>query len=162
MGRDPTAEELWTCNDCSSPLVVDTKEAEKVCPACGLTDRCVDYEPDPHWQHTSGTLETSSPGPPRYKKLSSLDKWLSKLPPGLLVQNQRQRIRRIFLTLEQLYPKYKGKRKSFLSYSFVVEKLVYYTTGQRLGDNWKRITSPNRINEYNVIWDGMMKELPGQ
>ena len=143
-------------------MILDTNQAEKVCPECGTTDRCVDYEPDPHWQHTSGTLDKAPLGPPKYQKLSSLDKWLGKLPAGLLIQNQRQRIRRIFLTLERLYPKYRGKRKSFLSYSYVVEKLVYYTTGQRLDKNWKRITSLNRIKEYNKIWDAMMIELKSQ
>lgn len=143
-------------------MILDTHQAEKVCPECGMTDRCVDYEPDPHWQHTSGTLEKAPPGPPKYQKMSSLDKWLGKLPAGVLVQNQRQRIRRIFLTLERLYPKHRGKRKSFLSYSYVVEKLVYYTTGQRLDKHWKRITSLNRIKEYNKIWDAMMIELKSQ
>ena len=141
-------------------MVLHTKEAELVCPRCGVCDRTISYEPP--IRHIDGTLDRAPPGPPRYRKISSLDKWLAKVPVGVLVQNQRQRIRRIFLTLEGLYPRFKGKRKSFLSYSYVVEKLIYYTTGQHMAPGWKRITSANRLREYNRIWDAMMHELPFQ
>ena len=154
---------MHICRDCgfdSPALVVDTKEAQEICVKCGACHP-TDWARDPMVDFVSGTLEKSS-GVTRYDRCKHLEKWLAPLHLPLFAHDPftppRKKLATLFRGIELIFkrPAVRGARKHFLSYSFVIERMldIVYTAQQRKGitTGFKPMKSRARQHKHEQMW----------
>lgn len=87
---------------------------------------------------------------------------LSGKPPIVIPPEIEKRIKQMFNEAMPVYENYKGKRKNFLSYTFVILKILEIIDHAELvqqGRQMKVLKSKSKIREQDQIWRKMCEEL---
>jgi hypothetical protein len=58
-----------------------------------------------------------------FENIPHIISMLTKVPPKKFANEQKDQLNQIFLDVQKPYEKHKGKRKNFLSYSYITYKL---------------------------------------
>ena len=158
---------MHVCRGCgydAPALVVDTKHAETVCTACGQAG-ATDWVQDPNYAHVNGTLEKND-GPTVYQRSKHMHKWLGQLhlPPLALDDTPvRQKLELLFKRIEAtfLLPEIRGKRVHFLSYPFVIKKMLHIVYGRHIPCHYKTMKSRARVLKHELMWDKIYETCGG-
>lgn len=82
--------------------------------------------------------------------------------PPALEDHLKEQLRTMFATIQQPFDKYKGKRKNFLSYSYVLFKFLQLLERDDLLKNLSLLKSREKLHNQDQIWKLMCSDLQWQ
>jgi hypothetical protein len=86
---------------------------------------------------------------------------MGKKPPGL-ESELKEKLRQMFGLIQDPFNKHKGKRKNFLSYSYVLYKFLQLLERDDLLQNLSLLKSREKLHIQDNIWSQICKDLQWQ